>query len=133
MVQIFEVDMPAGLTAQTDGVDIWLSNKLNRVQRRCAIAHEMRHIELGHTKHQPEHVEMRVRYETARRLLPVTLAGLCTGSTVREVADNFQVTPRVLMDRVACATEEELALAGCASCRICPAAQYKFDPALVAV
>jgi hypothetical protein len=127
LVRIFEVDMPAGLSGQTDGVDIWISNKLNATQRRCTIAHELVHIEQGHTKAQPEHIEMQVRYETARRLLPSELAGSCVGSTVREVADNFGVTPRVLMDRMAMATSDEVERAGCADCQLCPAAKFRFS------
>ena len=97
------------------------------MQRKCTRAHELVHIEWLHTRAQPEHVEMLVRYETARRLLPASLAGQCRGSTVREVADNFEVTPRVLMDRVASATAEELELGGCADCQLCPAAKFRFS------
>lgn len=118
--------MPAGLSGQTDGVDIWISNKLNEVQLRCTIVHELVHIEMQHGTPQPERIEMEVRYETARRLLPDDLPGGCVGSTVREVADNFGVTPRVLMDRAATLTDEEAVRAGCLSCRLCPiiAARY---------
>lgn len=125
--------MPAGLSGQTDGVDIWISNKLNAVQRRCTIMHELVHIELGHSGPQPEHKEMQVRYETARRLLPSELAGQCSGSTVREVADNFGVTPRVLADRMASATNDEVERAGCQSCQLCPAAKFRFANELAMV
>jgi len=125
--------MPAGLSGQTDGVDIWISSRLNPVQRKCTIAHELVHIEWQHSRPQPEHVEMLVRYETARRLLPISLAGQCRGATVREVADNFEVTPRVLMDRVASATEEEMELGGCESCQLCPAARFRFSKQTVSV
>src|SRR3712207_8104656 len=54
------------LTAQTDGQDIWISSNLNAIQRRCAIVHELVHIEKGHTRHQPEHEEMRVDRKSTR-------------------------------------------------------------------
>jgi hypothetical protein len=112
--------MTDGVAARTDGVDIWIDDRLNEVQEKCAIVHEEIHIERGHSTVQPEAVEMGVRYEAARRLLPDSGIGSCSGSTLAQVARNLGVTRQVLMDRAATLTDEETERAGCLSCRLCP-------------
>jgi hypothetical protein len=127
MIRIIKTALPTGVASQTDGIrTIWVADWLNATQEWCAIVHETVHIEMGHTKKQPEHIEMEVRYETARRLLPDELQGKCQGSTLREVADNFGVTPRVLMDRAASAPEWLADAGGCASCQLCPAMKARY-------
>ena len=116
--------MPDGMAARTDGVDIWIDERLNEVQERCAIVHEQIHIELGHSTVQVEAVEMMVRYETARRLLPDENlredGPRCNGSTLAAVARNLGVTRQVLMDRAATLTDAQAEAVGCLTCRLCP-------------
>lgn len=120
LAMIFRTRMPDGMAARTDGVDIWVDDRLNEVQEKCAIAHEEVHIELGHSTIQVEAVEMRVRYITAKRLLPDSGIGSCSGSTLAAAARHLGVTRQVLMDRAATLTDAQMEAAGCLSCRLCP-------------
>ena len=124
LAMIFKVRMPDGIAARTDGVDIWVDDRLNEVQERCAIVHETVHIELGHSTIQVEAVEMAVRYETARRLLPESNLAedgpRCQGSTLAQVARGLGVTRQVLMDRAATLTDAQAEAVGCLTCRLCP-------------
>ena len=113
--------LPDGVHGYTDGERIFVDDRLTAAQLLCTLVHEGIHIERGHTTRQLEAVEMSVRYETARRLLPVERIGSCKGSKLSEVAKGLGVTKRVLMDRAACATDEEADAAGCWSCQLCPA------------
>ena len=128
MAMIFETRMPDGVAARTDGVDIWIDDRLNDVQRKCAIAHEEIHIERGHSTVQTEDVEFAVRYETAKRLLPLdAIVGACKkGKSLKMIARDLGVTRQVLMDRAATLTDAQAELAGCLDCRLCPviAARY---------
>lgn len=128
MAMIFETRMPDGVAARTDGVDIWIDDRLNDVQRKCAIAHEEIHIERGHSTVQTEDVELSVRFETAKRLLPLdAIVGVCKkGKSLKMIARDLGVTRQVLMDRAATLTDAQAELAGCLDCRLCPviAARY---------
>jgi hypothetical protein len=116
--------MPDGVAARTDGVDIWLDDRLNEVQERCAIVHETEHIRRGHSTVQVEAEEMSVRYTVAKQLLP-ELQG-CQGNTLAAAARNLGVTRQVLMDRSATLTDQQAEAAGCLSCRLCPVIQARF-------
>lgn len=128
--------MPDGVAARTDGKDIWIDDRLNDVQEKCAIVHETVHIELGHSTVQTEAVEFAVRYETAKRLLPDSnlLEGgpRCEGSSLAQVARNLGVTRQVLMDRAATLTDVQAESVGCLDCRLCPVIAARF-PARVLV
>jgi len=119
--------------ACTDGTDIWYDDRLNEVQRKCAIVHELVHIERGEGSRQLESREMSVRYETSRRLLPLkAMSGICSGpGKLSLAAKDLLVTKRVLMDRAAVLTDVEAAVVGCPSCLKCPAmaARYESLPA----
>lgn len=119
--------MQDGAAARTDGVDIWIDDRLNEVEERCAVAHELVHIERGEGTCQPEYVEMEVRYETAIRLLPLDLiAGVCKdGKDLGTIAAELRVTRRVLMDRAVTLTREQSVTAGCFSCLKCPSQQAR--------
>ncbi|MFE8884938.1 ImmA/IrrE family metallo-endopeptidase [Pseudarthrobacter enclensis] len=119
--------MPDGIAAMTDGVNIYVDDRLNAIQLKCAVLHEDIHIEHGHKTHQTEAVEMMVRYETARRLLPDMSNG-CNGGSIKEAAISLGVTRQVLMDRAATLTDEQAHVAGCSNCRLCPAMQFRFSP-----
>lgn len=137
MLKIHTVRMDDGYAGRTDGVDIWVDDRLNAVQLMCTLMHELIHIERGHSTHQQEDVEMAVRYETARRLLPLDrIAGVCSkeSKSLKTIAAELGVTKRVLMDRAATLTDNEALAAGCWACRKCPAINARMGVrALVAV
>lgn len=108
-------------------MDVWVDDRLNAIQLMCTLLHELIHIEWGHTGHQPEHVEMAVRYEAARRLLPLDrIAGICKeDKPLGAIARELGVTKQILMDRAATLTDNEMLAAGCLSCQKCPAVAAK--------
>lgn len=133
-VQVYKVRLRDGVASLTDGVDIWVDDRLNEVQERCAIEHELEHIARGQGSSQTEPVEMSVRYAVALKLLPRGGAhkASCKGApSLAAAARACGVTRQVLMDRTAVATEEEIAILGCVECRLCPviAARYADQPA----
>lgn len=129
MALVFRVRMPDGVPARTDGVDIWVDDRLDEVGVRCAVEHELVHIEYGHSTLQSEAVEMAVRYETAKRLLPLDkVVGVCkNGKNLGMIARELGVTKQVLMDRAATLTDEQARIAGCLSCRLCPVIQARYS------
>jgi Zn-dependent peptidase ImmA (M78 family) len=122
--------MPDGVAARTDGVDIWIDDRLNEVQEKCAIAHELEHVARGHGTVQAEAVEMSVRYAVARTLLPDENlredGPRCQGSTLAQVARNLGVTRQVLMDRAATLTDAQAEAVGCLTCRLCPIIEARY-------
>lgn len=104
--------MPDGVPGRTDGLRvIWLDTRLQQVERRCALTHELVHLERGHDGCQEPRIERQVCAETARRLIPVD--DLCKHaawtSNVHELADELWVTERVVTDRLQSLTPEESA------------------------
>lgn len=94
----------------TDGsTRIWLDPRLNQVERRCVLAHELVHLERGHVGCQPRAVERAVRAEAARRLVTTEdlLAALPWSGSVEELAEELWVTPLVLADRLLLLSPEE--------------------------
>lgn len=128
MVQVFRVRLRDGVASLTDGVDIWLDDRLNEVQERCAIAHELEHIARGQGSAQTEPVEMSVRYTVAQKLLPLEtlFAGCRKGGSLAAVARELNVTRQVLMDRAATLTDQQAEDAGCGTCRACPVMQARY-------
>lgn len=95
--------MPDGLQGASDGTSqIWLDRRLLQVERRCALVHEMIHIEHGHADCQPERIERTVRREAAERLIDIArlIDAAKWAYSVEEMADELWVTPQVLRDRV---------------------------------
>lgn len=126
MVQVVTKRLPDGVHGYTDGVTIFVDDRLSAEQLLCTVQHEMIHVERGHTARQLEADEMCVRYETARRLLPIDrLAGVCKSGTLSETAKRLGVTKRVLMDRAATLTDAQASEAGCWECLKCPAIQVR--------
>jgi len=122
VVKVVRVRLEDGYAGCTDGETIWLDDRLNAIQTLCALLHEMVHIEMGHTSHQPDAVEMAVRYEVARRLLPIDrIAGVCKDKPLKVLADELGVTQQVLMDRAATLTDAQAKDVGCWACLKCPA------------
>lgn len=126
MVQVVFERLPDGSHGYTDGVTIFVDDRLTGEQLLCTIQHEMIHIERGQGTRQLESEEMAVRYETARRLLPIDrLAGVCKSGTLSETAKRLGVTKRVLMDRAATLSDAQASEAGCWDCQKCPAIQMR--------
>ena len=127
MVMVYKVRMADGVAARTDGVSIWVDDRLNEIELRCAVEHELRHIARGEGTCQPEYIEMEVRYETAVRLLPLEkIVGVCkNGKNLAQVAKELGVTRRVLMDRAATLTTAQAQTAGCNECQLCPVQQAR--------
>jgi hypothetical protein len=123
--------LPEGVHGYTDGTKIFVDDRLNSVQLKCTIVHELIHIERGQGTRQLESEEMAVRYETARRLLPIiAMSGVCrTADKLSLAAKDLSVTKRVLMDRAAVLTDSEAATVGCPSClHKCPAMVARYAP-----
>lgn len=111
-IHISFVRMPDGVPGRTDGLRvIWLDNRLQQVERRCALAHELVHVELGHNGCQRPCTEHKVRVLTAQRLIPID--ALCQHSawarSLHELAEDLWVTPDVLTDRLESLTTDEAA------------------------
>lgn len=128
MAMVYRVRMPDGVPERTDGVDIWIDDRLDPIQEKCAIEHALVHIEYGHSTLQSEAVEMAVRYETAKRLLPLDkVVGVCkNGKNLGVIARELGVTKQVLMDRAATLTDDQAKIAGCLSCNLCPVIQARY-------
>lgn len=98
------VELPEGVDARTNGVDRILMDKwLLQVERRCALAHELQHIRMGHRGHQSLRIELMVRVIVARRLISLEdliAAYRWAGDDLWEIADELWVTPEVLWDRL---------------------------------
>lgn len=133
MVSVVRVRLEDGYAGCTDGETIWLDDRLNAVQMLCALLHELVHIEMGHKSHQSDAVEMAVRYEVARRLLPLDrIAGVCKDKSLKVLAVELGVTQQVLMDRAATLTDAQAQAAGCWSCLKCPAIAARFGAVALA-
>ncbi|MFJ6848760.1 hypothetical protein ACIQO5_10250, partial [Micrococcus luteus] len=78
-------------------------------ERRCALTHELVHLEHGHRGCQPPAVEHAVRAAAARQLITLEqLADALPWSmSLDELADELWVTPLVLTDRLAGLTRTE--------------------------
>ena len=128
MTIVYKVRLADGVAAKTDGKDIWLDDRLNAVQERCAIAHEEEHIRRGQGSVQVEAEEMSVRYQVAKDLLPLdAVLGVCKdGKSLATIARELQVTRQVLMDRSATLTDDQAVMVGCLECRQCPAIAARF-------
>jgi hypothetical protein len=133
MAVVYRVRMPDGVAARTDGVDIWVDDRLNEIQERCAVVHEEEHIRRGHSTLQPEAIEMSVRYAVAKLLLP-DMGPRCNPDlkSLAAVAKDLGVTRQVLMDRAATLTDNQALAAGCLACHKCPAIAARYATALVA-
>lgn len=87
-------NLPPPFHAVTDGATIWLHDRLLKVERRCALAHELVHIERG-THCVDDAEEQMVRRITAQRLINTgnLIDTLKRAHTVEEATDELWVTP----------------------------------------
>lgn len=111
-IHVSFVRMPDGTPGRTDGLRIiWLDNRLQQVERRCAVTHELVHLERGHDGCQAPRIEHQVCVETARRL--ILIDELCRHAAwargIHELADELWVTPEVVTYRLQSLTTEETA------------------------
>lgn len=110
VVVCWRSSLPGTKHAATDGQNIiWMAKNLLQVERRCALQHELVHIELGHTCHQDNRIESLVRRITAQRLIPsqMLFGAWKAALSVEEWADALWVTPPVLEDRLDGLTADE--------------------------
>ncbi|WP_374189474.1 hypothetical protein [Sinomonas cellulolyticus] len=85
-----------------------LDKRLDPVERRCALMHELVHIEHGHTGCQGPRTERRVRHEAGRRLISPT--HLLEAYRWTEHPEELGVTPR--QSSSTCSRHSQTASAG---------------------
>lgn len=110
-IRLSWVVMPGSVPGRTNGVDnIWLDKRLDQVERRCTLTHELIHIERHHIGCQPASVELEVCLETARRLIPIEdlVNALRWSNRSDELADELWVTSKVLADQMLALTPREM-------------------------
>lgn len=109
-VSLFFAMLPDGLSGLTDGHSrVWLDNRLDPAERRCALMHELVHVEHRHTGCQGPRVERRVREETARRLISPThlLEAYRWTQHPAELAAELGATEAVVRDRLESLSDRE--------------------------
>lgn len=94
--------IPGDLHSATDGRKIVMRRGLTQTQRRCALAHELVHIDMGHHGHMPPMMERLVHQKAAQRLITwARLAHAAVWATnVHEWASALWVTPAILHARI---------------------------------
>ena len=96
-------DLPPGTRGLTDGSSaIWMEPRQLQVERRCTLAHELAHIDLGHTTKPTVAEETATRRRTARQLISwdALVDVFKWAHNAHEAADELWVTPEVLEDRL---------------------------------
>lgn len=96
--------------ALTDGRTVWMHTPLFQVERRCAIQHEMIHLERDEVCNQDDAVERRTEQEVGRRLIywDQLLAAVRWARNVEELAEELWVTEKVLRARIETLHADEL-------------------------
>lgn len=87
----------------TDGESrIWVRRRLLQAERRCALAHEIIHLERGDTGPCSRAVEAEVNREVARRLIPFSalMDAMAWSDQIEEIADELWVTPEIAEARI---------------------------------
>ena len=105
--------LPPGQLGATDGHRIWIATGLTIRERRCTLAHELVHIDLGLVSDVTWASEQRVRDVTARRLLPdidAVASALAGGVDMSTAYDELWVTEDVLTDRLTTLDDAERAM-----------------------
>lgn len=64
-------DLPDGVLGVMDGAHVWMARDQLQAERRCTLTHELVHLEWGHMGEQPPAIELAVRVEASRRLIPI--------------------------------------------------------------
>ncbi|GAA1520354.1 hypothetical protein GCM10009690_24310 [Brevibacterium permense] len=83
-----------------------------QVERRCTLAHELAHIDLGHTTETTVQEELTARRYAARKLIDwdALVDVFRWAHNAHEAADELWVTPEVLEDRLRALSPTERAL-----------------------
>lgn len=105
--------LPPGQLGATDGHRIWIATGLTIRERRCTLAHELVHIDLGLVSDVTWAAEQRVRDVTARRLLPdidAVASALADGVDIATASDELWVTEDILTDRLTTLADAERAM-----------------------
>lgn len=105
--------LPPGQLGATDGRRVWIATGLTIRERRCTLAHELAHIDLGLIVDVTWASEQRVRDVTARRLLPdidALASALAGGVDMATASDELWVTEDVLTDRLTTLADAERAM-----------------------
>ena len=102
--------LPSTVLGCTDGTSIWLTV----AEARCTLAHELIHLERGHSTCQPPDVEADVAREAARRLIPIDelAAVLAQARNELETAEMLWVDVDTLRTRLAFLDDIERARVG---------------------
>lgn len=99
-----------GILGQTDGATvIYMNPDQSQAQRRCTLAHELAHIELGHICGETPKDEAASRELAARRMIPIEtlMDALRWADNLEEVADELWVDHQTLIDRLDTLTDDE--------------------------
>lgn len=102
-----------GRIAATDGTSaIWLDDGLLQVERRCALAHEQAHMDLGHGPNPTDADEEAACRHTAQKMIDwdALVDVFRWAHSISEAADELWVTVDVLEDRLAGLSTIERAL-----------------------
>lgn len=101
--------LPIGVRGVTDGQRIWLDDQQLQSERRSTLAHELAHIELGHTGECTPVEEAQARALAARWLIRMELLldALAWTENLEELADELWVDLDTLMARLDGLTVEE--------------------------
>ena len=88
--------------ALTDGRRVIMDPRLLQVERRCAIAHEIVHLERGEHCTQDPEVEAVADRIAARRLIPfdALASAMAWSDQIEEIADELWVTPQIAQARI---------------------------------
>lgn len=92
-----------GRIAATNGTSaIWLDEDLLQVERRCALAHEQAHMDLGHGSNPTDADEDSADRYTAQKLIEwdALVDVFRWAHNAHEAADELWVTPEVFKDRL---------------------------------
>lgn len=96
-------DLPSGVRGATDGTSaIWMDPDQLQVEKRCTLAHEVAHIDLGHTLCDSLKDEAAAARLTATTLIEwdALVDVFKWAHTAHEAADELWVTPEVFEDRL---------------------------------
>lgn len=95
--------LPPGVRGITDGTSaIWMETDQLQVERRCTLAHELAHIDLGHTTETTDQEENAARRLASTKLIDWDdlVDAYRWASCMSEWADELWVTEDVLEDRL---------------------------------
>jgi len=108
-VQLHMIDLPDGVLGATDGEHIWIERRQRQAQRRSTLAHELEHLDRGHTGCQPAAIELEVEAAAARKLIPLTALAeaIVWASCEDELAQDLWVDRAMVRVRLSTLTDEE--------------------------